>query len=71
MILRFAVVTCSFYLVITLLIQMAFFLVARWRGEALLYATRWGWILLFGLVWLLSFRLAWHFVLPHKVPGSM
>ncbi len=67
MIIKLALLTCGFYLAIALLMQATMLFVALWKGEAMLYATRWGWIILFGLVWLLSFKLAWHFVIP---PGG-
>ncbi len=66
MIIKLAFFTCLSYLAVAFLIQSALYLIARWKGEAIIYASQWGWILAFGLIWLLSFKLAWHFVLPHK-----
>jgi len=64
MIIKLALLTCGFYLAVALLMEATLLFVAHWKGEAGLFGTRWGWIILFGLVWLLSFRLAWHFVIP-------
>jgi hypothetical protein len=65
MILKFAIMTSAFYLAAAVLLQIAWSLTVRWKGEALVYVTQWGLILLFGLVWLISISLAWYW-LHHK-----
>jgi hypothetical protein len=63
---KFALLTCGFYLATTFLLQCVWLLIAWRKGEALLYGTRWGVALVFGLIWLLSFQLAWHFLLRQR-----
>jgi predicted cobalt transporter CbtA len=67
-ILKLALLTCAFYLAANLLIAFGSLLIVRWKGEFLVYGTRWSLSLLFGLVWFLSFQIAWHLALPPKVP---
>jgi hypothetical protein len=67
MFIKLAFVTSAFYLIAAVLLEAAFFSVSLWKGEALIYLTRWGGILLFGLVWLVSFNLAWHYLSSSKV----
>jgi len=64
--LKLAFLTCGFYLGTALILQALSFLFVRWRGEFILYGTRWGWALLFGLIWFFSFRLAWYFILASR-----
>ncbi len=67
-ILKLALLTCAFYLAANLLIVLASLMIVRWKGEFLVYGTRWSLPLLFGLVWFLSFKIAWHLVLRPKGP---
>jgi len=64
--LKLSLLTCTFYLGAALILQASAILLVRWRGEFIVYGTRWGAAIVFGLVWFLSFKLAWHFILPGK-----
>ncbi len=66
MIIKLALLTCGFYLAVALLMEATLLFVAHWKGQAGLFAPRWVWTILLGLIWLLSFRLAWHFVIPPR-----
>ena len=59
---RLALVNCAFYLVGVFLLGAAGWGVSLWRGHFGLDATRTGWTLLFGIIWLVSFQFAWHVV---------
>jgi hypothetical protein len=47
---KLMVVTCGFYLAAALLLQIAIFRIGWWKSEFLLYFTRWGLAIAFGLV---------------------
>jgi hypothetical protein len=60
MVLRLALMTAVFYLGMAVLLEATIIIISRIReGGFGLYGTRWGWTLLFGLLWLASFSLAW------------
>jgi hypothetical protein len=61
MILKLAVLTCAFYLGISVLMQAALFGLAIWKDSAGVFLARWMWGAVFAVVWLTSFSLAWHF----------
>lgn len=63
LILKLAAVTCAFYLVIAVFIEAAAFSLAHLRGAFGFFAPRSAWIGGFGIVWLISFLLAWRIVL--------
>jgi hypothetical protein len=61
-ILRLSIVTCAFYLGITLLLVLGMAMLVHLRGSVW-YLFNWRSVgLLFGLIWLLSFGAAWHIV---------
>ena len=61
---KLALVTCAFYLGINVLLDVAMFGIALLKGGSLLgFSSRIAGILFFGLIWLLSFVLAWRIVL--------
>ena len=62
LILRFALLTCVFYLGMAAILEGAFFVFAYVRGGAGMFGTRLGWTILFGIVWLISFNLTYHIV---------
>ncbi len=62
MILRLTIVSSLIYLLFGLLIEVTIIIVTRLRGVGGLIATRFGWTILFGGIWLLSFTLAWKLV---------
>jgi hypothetical protein len=60
--LRLGIASCLFYLAGVLLLGAVALGLAVWRGQFGIDATRWGFTLLFGLIWLLAFQLAWNVV---------
>jgi hypothetical protein len=59
---KLALVTCAFYLGISLLIDAVTLGIAMWRVGFAMFLSRTGWVVLFGLVWLVSFLLSWRIV---------
>jgi hypothetical protein len=62
LLLRLGVVSCGFYLAGVVLLAGACELLSLWRGHFGVDATRTGWTLLYGFIWLLAFQLSWRFV---------
>jgi len=62
-ILKLALLSCVFYVGIAILMEAGLFLWARLAGSAGFFASRAAWFVLFGMIWLGSFSLAWHIVL--------
>ncbi len=60
---KLALVTCAFYLGVSILLDAAVFGMAMWKGSFVLAATRTGWLVFFGIVWLISFLLSWRIVM--------
>ena len=63
LIIKVALVTCAFYLGMSLLIEALLFLLTLWKGGVLytLDARMWGG--LFAVVWLISFLAAWRIIM--------
>ena len=57
MILKLAFLSCVFYMGAAILMEMALLLVARFSGSSPFSASRSGWFVLFGLIWLGSFAI--------------
>ncbi len=62
-VLKFAAVTCAFYVSAALLIEILLIVLAHLLGGVGFFGTRLGWAICFGMVWLISFLLAWHVVM--------
>ena len=60
---KLALVTCAFYLGVSILLDAAVFGMAMWKGSFVLGATRTGWLVFFGIAWLISFLLSWRIVM--------
>jgi hypothetical protein len=60
---KLALVTCAFYLGIAILIDGAIFGMALWKGGVGVFASKTGWIVFFGAVWLISFLISWRIVI--------
>jgi len=60
--LKLAILTCAFYLGISVLMEAALFGLAAWKGSAGVFLLRRMWGAVFAVVWLISFSLAWHFI---------
>jgi len=57
---KLAVLTCVLYLSIIFLIEITSIVLAYFFGSFAIAAKPWGWGLLCGVIWLISFTLAWH-----------
>jgi len=58
--LKLSVLTCLFYLGVTVLMEVAIFLAARIGGSFFYVLHRVPIGFIFGVIWLASFSLAWH-----------
>lgn len=56
---KMALITCAFCIGVSLLLEVALLVVVRIRGGILYTLNPMPWALLFGVVWLISFALAW------------
>jgi hypothetical protein len=63
MILKLALLSCALYVGVAILMEGGLLLWARLAGSVAFSASRTAWFLLFGIIWLGSFSLAWHIVL--------
>ena len=63
LIVKMALVTCAFYVGIAFLINAIFFGFTVWKGGLLYTLDSRLWALVFGIVWLISFILAWRVVM--------
>jgi len=59
---KLALVTCAFYLGISILLDAAVFGMALWKGSFGISATKTGWLVFFGFSWLASFLFSWRVV---------
>jgi hypothetical protein len=69
---KLGILTCLFYIAIVFLMDVAVTILARWMGGFGIAIKPWGWVVLFGLIWLISFSLAWRFFhagFAAKLPG--
>jgi len=60
---KLAAMTCVFYLGSAVLMEASLVVLAHVLGSAGLALSRSGWMVLFGIVWLASFLLAWRVVI--------
>ncbi len=59
---KLALLTCGFYLGVTILLEAALFTVAHFKGSAGIFGTYWSWAVLFGVIWFVSFSLSFRIV---------
>lgn len=59
---KIALVTCAFYLGLNVLLEAALLGLAQWTGIAGVHFHRGGQYVFFGILWLISFSLAWRIV---------
>ena len=59
---KIALVTCAFYLGLNILLEAGILGLAVWKGGAGIHFARGGQYALFGILWLISFSLAWRIV---------
>jgi hypothetical protein len=62
MLLRLALLTCAFYLAIAVLAEVGVFVAARIKGSFGYVASPWGWAVWSGVMWLISYSLAWRVI---------
>lgn len=68
MIFRLAALTAIFYVLLGFGVEASLYVTAFFTGGATISCTRGGWWVLFGVIWLVAFSIAWHFV-PIGPPG--
>ena len=56
---KMALVTCAFYVGISLLLEAVLLGVTFWKGGVMYSVNFKAWALIFGVIWLASFALAW------------
>jgi hypothetical protein len=61
MIFKLAILTAIFYIVLGFVIEASLYVTAFFMGGATISSTRGGWWVLFGVIWLVAFSVAWHF----------
>lgn len=60
LIFRLSILTCTIYLVITLLVELGMMAFAHFYGGVIIGGRPWAIGLIFCFVWLLSYSIAWH-----------
>ncbi len=58
-VLRLALLTCGFYLLIAVITEVGLRVAGRLTGGIMYFGTGWGWGVFFFIVWLVSFSLAY------------
>ena len=66
-ILKLAIVTCAIYLGITLLLLLGGLVVVYWKGSVGYNYNFRPWAILFGLMWFISFIIAWRVVIQQTL----
>ena len=66
---KLALVTCAFYVGISVLLEAALFGLAFWKGGVLYWINFKAWALIFGLLWLVSFAVAWRIMMVPFLAG--
>jgi hypothetical protein len=64
---KFAVLVGAFYVLSTVLLEAILYLILRARGIIGFQKSFFGLALLFGLVWFLSFNVAWQILKPKSL----
>jgi hypothetical protein len=59
LIVKTALVTCAFYVGMAILLEALLLGVTHWKGSVFFSINFKAWALIFGLIWLASFALAW------------
>jgi hypothetical protein len=66
-ILKLAVATCAIYIGITLLLLLGVLVVVHWKGMIGFSYNFRAWAILFGLMWFVSFIIAWRIVIQQTL----
>jgi len=61
---RLSFLTCGLYLGFALLLLLALMILGRVTSGIGIMASRWGWMVVFGVIWAAAFNLAWGLVMP-------
>ncbi len=71
LILKLAAVTCAFYLAAAVLMEVVLIMMTHFLGGIWgFFPKRWGWIIVFGSVWLASFVFAFRIVMTPMLAGA-
>jgi hypothetical protein len=60
---KLALVTCAFYVGISVLLEVVLLALTLWKGGVFYSINFKAWALIFGLLWLVSFALAWRIMM--------
>jgi hypothetical protein len=60
---KLALTTCVIYVFVTAVIEIGMRVLGRALGSFSIGARPWGWVCIFGIVWLISFSIAWKILL--------
>jgi hypothetical protein len=63
---RLALLSCAIYIALVVLTPRAFTFSAKAADGGMLVASRWGWTIINGVIFLGAFSLAWQLVMPHS-----
>ena len=66
-ILKLSIVTCAIYIGITLLLLLAVLVVVHWKGMIGFSFNFRAWAIVFGLMWFVSFIIAWRIVIQQTL----
>jgi hypothetical protein len=66
-ILKLATVTCAIYIGITLLLLLGGLMVIHWKGTIGYNFNFRAWAIVFGLMWFISFIIAWRIVIQQTL----
>ncbi len=64
---KVALLTCAFYIGLNILLEVGLLGLAQGRGGAGIHFARGGQYILFGILWLISFSLAWRIATAHLI----
>ena len=60
---KLALVTCAFYVGLSVLLEAALLGLTLWKGGVFYSVNFKAWALIFGLMWLVSFAVAWRIMM--------
>jgi hypothetical protein len=66
-IIKLAIATCAIYIGITLVLVLAGLVVVHWKGIIAYNFNFRAWAIVFGLIWLVSFIIAWRIVIQQTL----
>jgi hypothetical protein len=66
-IIKLAIATCAIYIGITLVLVLAGLVVVHWKGMIAYNFNFRAWAIVFGLIWFVSFIIAWRIVIQQAL----